>query len=69
MMKRFDTPTYLALLTVALFVTFLVLKLASVIAWSWWWVAAPLWIPVAIAVVITLVLLARLFIVAKKRFY
>lgn len=27
----------------ALFLVFLVLKLTGVIAWSWWWVTAPLW--------------------------
>lgn len=32
------------LLTVA----FVVLKLCGVISWSWWWVFAPIWIPVAI---------------------
>ncbi len=26
-----------------LFIVFLVLKLMGVIAWSWWWVTAPLW--------------------------
>ena len=26
-----------------LFLVFLVLKLTHVIAWSWWWVTAPLW--------------------------
>ena len=26
-----------------LFLVFLVLKLTEVIAWSWWWVTAPLW--------------------------
>lgn len=26
-----------------LFIVFLVLKLTKVIAWSWWWVTAPLW--------------------------
>lgn len=26
------------------FVIFLVLKLTGVIAWSWWWITAPLWI-------------------------
>ncbi len=31
-----------------LFIVFLVLKLTGVIAWSWWWVTAPLWIPAAI---------------------
>jgi hypothetical protein len=29
-----------------LFVVFLILKLTNVIAWSWWWVTAPIWIPV-----------------------
>ena len=31
-----------------LFLIFLVLKLTDTIAWSWWWVTAPLWIPVAV---------------------
>lgn len=31
-----------------LFLVFLVLKLTNVIDWSWWWVTAPLWIPVII---------------------
>lgn len=35
-----------------LFVVFLVLKLCKVIAWSWWWVCSPLWIPVALALVL-----------------
>lgn len=34
-----------SLLTVA----FVVLKLCKVITWSWWWVLAPTWIPVGIA--------------------
>lgn len=35
-----------------LFLVFLVLKLVGVIKWSWWWITAPLWIPVALVVVI-----------------
>lgn len=31
-----------------LFVVFMVLKLVGVIAWSWWWVAAPIWVPLAV---------------------
>lgn len=37
-------------LDVILFVVFLVLKLTNVIDWSWWWVTAPLWIPLAILI-------------------
>ncbi len=35
----------------ALFLVFLVLKLTGVIAWSWWWITAPLWIPFLILIV------------------
>ena len=34
-----------------LFVVFLVLKLTHVIDWSWWWVFAPIWLPVVILLV------------------
>jgi len=34
-----------------LFLLFLGLKLGNVIDWSWWWVFAPLWVPVALFVV------------------
>ena len=35
-----------------LFVVFLILKLTNTIDWSWWWVTSPLWIPVALGIVI-----------------
>lgn len=35
-------------LSTVLFCVFLVLKLTGLISWSWWWVLAPLWIPVAV---------------------
>jgi len=38
-----------------LFVVFLVLKLTHVIDWSWWWVTAPLWIPLALVVVVVII--------------
>ncbi len=28
-----------------LFIVFLVLKLCNLIAWSWWWVTAQIWLP------------------------
>ena len=39
-------------LCVLLFVLFLALKLCGVIAWSWWWVTAPLWVPIALLLAI-----------------
>ena len=39
------------LLSTLLLVLFIALKLCGVIAWSWWWVLSPLWIPLLIGVV------------------
>ncbi len=36
-------------------IVFIVLKLTGFIAWSWLWVLAPLWIPLAIVLLIGLV--------------
>ncbi len=36
-------------------IVFIVLKLTEVIAWSWWWVLSPLWIPISVVVVIATV--------------
>lgn len=38
-------------------IVFITLKLTGVIAWSWWWVLAPLWIPPLIGIFIFLVCL------------
>ena len=38
-----------------LFIVFLVLKLTGYIAWSWWWVTAPLWGPLALLATVVLV--------------
>ena len=39
----------------ATFIVFLVLKLTGHIAWSWWWVTAPLWGKFALVVVLLVV--------------
>lgn len=44
-------PGILGLLGVA----FVVLKLVSVINWSWWWVLAPFWIPLALTAIILII--------------
>lgn len=47
--------SFMSLLTIV----FIVLKLCSVIKWSWWWVLAPMWIPtllVIVAMVIAVIL-------------
>lgn len=58
-------------LCMILFILFLVLKLTGTIAWSWWWVTAPLWIPVALIVLffvlaaaVALVIIGAVFVIA-----
>lgn len=36
-------------------VAFVVLKLTGFINWSWWWVTAPFWGPVALLIAILLI--------------
>jgi hypothetical protein len=52
-----------------LFFIFLVLNLCHVIAWSWWWVFAPIWGPLAVAGVFFFVvfLLALIFPEKSKK--
>lgn len=33
-------------------ILFIGLKLGGVIDWSWWWVFAPLWIPILVGLVV-----------------
>ncbi len=45
-------------------IVFITLKLTRVISWSWLWVLAPIWIPMAIAGVL-LLLLGILTLISK----
>lgn len=42
--------------TELLALVFIALKLSHVITWSWWWVLAPIWIPVIIVAGLLVVL-------------
>ena len=48
-----------------LFLIFLVLKLTNYIDWSWWWVTAPLWIPLLL-ILGALAVLGVLFLIKSK---
>lgn len=54
-------------ITTILFVVFLVLKLTGVISWSWWWVTAPLWIPICLGLTIIIILIIARIIISKKK--
>lgn len=47
-------------------IVFIVLKLTGYIAWSWWWVLAPLWVPFCIFIAVMIVLFISVYILNKK---
>jgi Na+/H+-dicarboxylate symporter len=47
-------------------IAFIVLKVMGQITWSWWWVLAPFWIPVVLAVTLLLFIILVIGIVASK---
>jgi hypothetical protein len=40
-----------------LFLIFLILKLTNTIDWSWWWVFSPLWIPIVMIVLLSILMI------------
>lgn len=53
--KKFSVPMGGFSLCNMMFIAFLVLKLCHVIDWSWWWITAPLWGPVALVIVVSVI--------------
>lgn len=49
------------LLTIA----FIVLRLCNVIDWAWVWVLAPLWIPLALSLLLSLIVVVAAFIIER----
>lgn len=49
-----------SLITGLLGIAFVVLKLCHIIDWSWWWVTAPFWGPLALVLAICAVYLVYL---------
>lgn len=47
-----------------LFLLFLGLKLTNQIDWSWWWVTAPLWAPLALVLGFALIVIIIAFLIA-----
>lgn len=45
---------------------FIVLKLIGKITWSWWWVLSPVWISIALAIVVMALCGVGLLVLAMK---
>ena len=68
MSREKNTSNGIGLGTV-LFLVFLTLKLAEVGPvqyWSWWWVTSPLWIPLALVLVVLAVIGIITLVAVKK---
>ena len=50
-----------------LFLIFMTLKLTGHITWSWWWVTAPLWIPISAVILIMGIAVLIAFIAYKNK--
>lgn len=48
--------SFLGLLAIV-FITLKLVGVSAVATWSWWWVVSPLWIPLAIALTVFLVIM------------
>jgi membrane protein YdbS with pleckstrin-like domain len=44
-------------------IVFIILKLTKVISWSWWWVISPIWISIALGLLIVLLPLIIIWII------
>lgn len=60
-----SAQTFQLNLATALFLVFLTLKLTNQIDWSWWWVTSPLWMPIALLVLIAVLAMCYKAIVRK----
>lgn len=43
-------------------IVFIILKLTDNIDWSWWWVLSPLWIPLAVVLVVLLIAVVMTYV-------
>lgn len=54
-MDKKVTITFNGIVPALLGVAFVILKLCKVINWSWIWVLAPFWIPLALSLIIIII--------------
>lgn len=45
---------------------FITLKLTDIIDWSWWWVLSPLWLPIVIFVIGSVLILSLVSLIGRK---
>ncbi len=57
-----NNGTFCGLLTLL----FIALKILGYIHWSWWWVLSPLWIPLVLFVVVTVITLVFMGVSVSK---
>ena len=51
---------------IGIFLVFLTLKLCGVLAWSWWWICLPLWLPFALGILMMIFVTGAVWHELKK---
>ena len=47
-------------------IAFVVMKIMGYITWSWWWVLAPFWIPICLALVLLVLIIGLVLLAATN---
>lgn len=47
-------------------IAFVVMKIMGYITWSWWWVLAPFWIPICLALVLLVLIIGLILLAATN---
>ncbi len=55
--KSYKLKFYSTIITVFLFGVLPILKLTGVITCSWWWISAPLWVPLVFTLIVCILCL------------
>lgn len=64
-MEKKVVANFSGLFSTLLTIAFIVLRLCNVIDWAWVWVLAPLWIPLALYLLLSLIVVVAAFIIER----
>ena len=60
-----ETATWFTPMCFLTTITFVILKLVNIIDWNWWWIFAPLWMPLTGFILIVVILIIIALIINK----
>lgn len=67
MLNKFKKKTFSVGILEILTMTLIILKLCKVISISWWWVFSPIWIPLALYILVFCICTAIIYYYSGKK--